>query len=105
VRRAISKTANGVLVGRLRRILRTSTLEAVSPLRARVRNGRRLLDEPTDLPEGSEVELVPADGWDDLEDDDRKALHEALAASEEDVAQGRVSAAEELLEELRRAGR
>jgi hypothetical protein len=28
--------------------------------RARVKNGRLTLDEPTDLPEGAEVELQPA---------------------------------------------
>lgn len=30
-------------------------------VRARVKNGRLTLDEPTDLPEGTEVELVSAD--------------------------------------------
>ena len=29
------------------------------PLKAHVKNGRLVLDEPTDLPEGEEVELVP----------------------------------------------
>ena len=32
------------------------------PLKARVRNGRLVLDEPTDLPEGIDVDLVFADG-------------------------------------------
>ncbi len=36
-------------------------MTAMSILRARVKNGRLVLDEPTDLPEGMEVELVPAD--------------------------------------------
>ena len=31
----------------------------MQPLKAHVKNGRLLLDEPTDLPEGEEVELVP----------------------------------------------
>ena len=82
-----------------------ATLRLMSPLRARVRNGRLVLDEPTDLPEGTEVDLVPADGWDDLDDEDRQRLHEALAASEEDVEQGRVASAAEVLEEIRRSGR
>ena len=30
-------------------------------VRARVRNGRLIVDEPTDLPEGTEVELVGDD--------------------------------------------
>jgi hypothetical protein len=34
-------------------------LNAMQPLKAHVRNGRLVLDEPTDLPEGEVVELVP----------------------------------------------
>ena len=34
---------------------------AMQPLKARVHNGRLVLDEPTDLPEGEVVELVPLD--------------------------------------------
>jgi hypothetical protein len=30
-------------------------------VRARVRNGRLVVDEPTDLPDGTELELVPVD--------------------------------------------
>jgi hypothetical protein len=35
-------------------------------VRARVKNGRLVVDEPTELPEGTEMELVPADDepWD-----------------------------------------
>ncbi|MBK8941037.1 MAG: hypothetical protein IPM79_26345 [Polyangiaceae bacterium] len=47
-------------------------------LRARVRNGRLVLDEPTDLPEGAEIELMPVD---DLDDDEREELHRSLEAS------------------------
>ena len=36
-------------------------------LRARVRGGRLVLDEPSSLPEGTEVELIPADDIDELE--------------------------------------
>jgi hypothetical protein len=38
----------------------------MTPLKPRVRHGRLVLDEATDLPEGTEVDLVPADWWDDL---------------------------------------
>ena len=69
--------------------------------KAHVREGRLRLDEPTDLPEGAEVELVQADGWDDLDDEDRARLHEALAASQEDRAAGRVVGADEVLARLR----
>ncbi len=34
-------------------------------VRARVRNGRLTVDEPSDLPEGSELDLVPMEEVDD----------------------------------------
>lgn len=70
------------------------------PLRARVKNGRLLLDEPTDLPEGAEVELGVID--DDLDDSDRAALHAALEASEEEFKAGKGIPAAEVVAELRR---
>jgi hypothetical protein len=50
-------------------------------LRARVRNGRLMLDEPTELPEGAEVELIPMDDIDDLDPAERARLHGFLADS------------------------
>jgi hypothetical protein len=47
------------------------------PLRARVKNGRLVLDGPTDLPEGEVVELIPADS-DDFDDEERAALMSRL---------------------------
>ncbi len=72
----------------------------MTSVKAKVRNGRLTVDEPTELPEGAEIELVPLDGWDDLDDDDRRRLHEALAASEEDVAKDRTRDAAEVLADL-----
>lgn len=65
------------------------------PLRARVRNGRLVLDEPTDLPEGEEVELVRADAddddmEDDLSEDERKQLDEFIAVSFEQAKNGQL---------------
>lgn len=68
---------------------------------ARVQAGRLVLDEPTDLPDGTEVPLLPLDPGDWLEDRDRAALHEALRQSAADVAAGRLIDAEEILRELR----
>ncbi len=51
------------------------------PLRAHVQNGRLVLDEPVELPDGTEVELMPADQRDDLDDDERARLHAAIAES------------------------
>ena len=70
-------------------------------IKARVRAGRLVLDEPTDLPEGAEVELLPLDPGDWLDDSERAALHQALRDSDVDVAQNRLVDAEEILRELR----
>jgi hypothetical protein len=50
-------------------------------LKAHVRNGRLVLDEPTDLPDGSVVPLEVSADWDDLDDANRAALHAEIAAS------------------------
>jgi hypothetical protein len=70
-------------------------------LKARVKAGRLVVDEPTDLPEGTEVELLPLDPGDWLDEEDRAALHKALMDSEEDVEAGRVVDAETVLRKLR----
>ena len=59
------------------------------------------VDEPTSLPEGTEVELLPLDPGDWLDDTDRAALHKALRESDADVAAGRLVDAEEVLKEIR----
>lgn len=70
-------------------------------LKAHVRNGRLVLDEPTELPEGTEVDLLPLDPGDWLDPADRAALHDALLASQEDVEAGRLVDADEVLKALR----
>jgi hypothetical protein len=69
-------------------------------LKARVHNGRFVVDEPTDLPEGTEVALLPLDPGDWLEPADRAALHHALLASQQDVEAGRLVDADEVLKSL-----
>jgi hypothetical protein len=69
--------------------------------KARVKAGRLVFDEPTDLPEGTEVELLPLDPGDWLEEEDRAALHEALKDSDDDVKSGRLVDADAILRELR----
>ena len=71
-------------------------------LKARVSDGRLVVDEPTDLPEGTEVELLPLDPGDWLEDADRAALHDALALSASDIEAGRLVDAADVLTSLRR---
>ena len=70
-------------------------------IKARVRAGRLLVDEPTDMPDGTEVELLPLDPGDWLNEADRTALHEALRESDADVATGNLVDAGDVLRELR----
>jgi hypothetical protein len=70
-------------------------------LKARVKAGRLVVDEPTDLPEGTEVELLPLDPGDWLGEEDRAALHKALKDSDEDIKAGRLVDADVILRELR----
>jgi hypothetical protein len=58
-------------------------------LTAKVRNGRLVLDEPTDLPDGAGVPLQPVDP-DDLTDEERAALHASLERGLADLDAGRV---------------
>ena len=74
----------------------------MSGLRARVTKGRLVLDEPTSLPEGTVVDLVADDDGDDLMDDERRALHDALATSWTSAQAGRLQPASAILDELRR---
>ena len=70
-------------------------------VKAHVRDGRLVVDEPTDLPEGTEMDLLPLDPGDWLDEAERAALHEALRQSDADVSAGRLVDAEEILKDLR----
>jgi hypothetical protein len=58
----------------------------MQPLKAHVKNGRLILDEPTDLPEGSEIEIVLVQ--DDLEPAERARVVQAVEDGIEDFARG-----------------
>jgi hypothetical protein len=75
-------------------------LRAVLTVRARVKNGRLVLDEPTDLPEGTEVELASID--DELDDEDRARLHAALDAADDELRAGKGIPGERIVAALRR---
>src|SRR2546428_3493475 len=64
-------------------------------VKAHVREGRLIVDEPPDLPDGTEVDLLPLDPGDWLDETGRAALHEALRQSDADVAAGRLIDADE----------
>jgi hypothetical protein len=69
-------------------------------LEARVRDGRLVLDEPIDLPEGTTVLLALADDGDDLGDEDRARLHAALEQSAAQFEDGQGVPASEVLARL-----
>jgi len=73
----------------------------MTAVKALVKNGRLILDEPTDLPEGSVVPLEIAEDWDDLDDEERAALHESIREGFEDAKAGRTIDAEQWAAELR----
>lgn len=77
-------------------------------LKAVVRDGRLTLNEPTELPEGEVVELVPADPYshlddaDELDDGERARLDAALESAWKDHQAGvSTHSAEEVLTRLR----
>lgn len=67
---------------------------------AQVKNGRLTLDEPTDLPEGTVVPLESADDWDELDDEERERLHQALDQGIASVQMGRTVDGGEVLRRL-----
>ena len=69
-------------------------------LTARVKDGRLLLDEPTDLPDGTEVELeaVPAL---DLTPQERARLDAAIEQGLAEADRGEGIPAEEVIRQLR----
>jgi hypothetical protein len=69
-------------------------------LKARVVNGRLVVDQPTVLPEGTELDLAIVEPPDDLNDEERAALHAALAQGWESARTGNSAPAEELLRKL-----
>jgi len=64
-----------------------------------VKNGRLVLDESTDLPDGAEVEVLVID--DELTADDRTKLHASLDRALEDSDAGRRTDAWKYLQRYR----
>ena len=73
----------------------------MTAVKAHVKNGRLILDEPTDLPEGTVVPLEIANDWDDLDDQERAALHASIDEAERELEAGQVVSEEELWARLR----
>lgn len=73
-------------------------------IRATVRNGRLVVDEPTALPEGTVLDLVVDDEGDDLTPLERTALNDAIGRAAASLEAGRGVPAGEVLARLRRKG-
>jgi hypothetical protein len=73
----------------------------VSAIRARVENGRLLVDEPTSLPEGTVLDLVMDDEGDVLDAAEREALDAAILSAWRSVQEGRGRSAADVLSDLR----
>ncbi len=76
---------------------------AMQALKAHVKGGRLVLDEPTDLPEGEVVELVPVDEL-DMDDDERERLDAALELSMSQARAGQLVDADEVIRKLMARG-
>lgn len=68
-------------------------------LKAQVRGGRLVLDEPTELPEGTEVELMAVDEL-DFEPEERARLDAALELSLAQARAGKLVDADQVITEL-----
>lgn len=74
-------------------------------LKAHVQNGRLVLDEPTDRPEGEVVYLRPidddeVDGEDEFDPEELAALHAVLDRGSEQARLGKVVDADEVIRGL-----
>ncbi len=72
-------------------------------LKAHVHNGRLVLDEPTDLPEGEVIYLQPVDAAldNEFDDEERAELRQALDEGIEQMKTGQTIAVADALAELR----
>jgi len=76
--------------------------QTVETYRAKVKGGRLVMDEPTQLPDGTEIQLVqdlPAD-QDTLSAEERALLHRSLEQSLQEHKRGEVIPIESVLKEL-----
>jgi hypothetical protein len=69
--------------------------------KAHVENGRIVVDDPTDLPDGTELYVLPLSEGDELDADERAALHAAIEEAEGELDGGEVVSEEELWARLR----
>jgi hypothetical protein len=74
----------------------------MAQLRARVRNGRLILDEPTNLPEGTIVDLVIDDEGDELSAQELRVRDAAITQAWQSAKPGKGRTAQEVLDDLQK---
>ena len=74
----------------------------MAPVKAHVRNGYFVSDEPANLPEGTPVELqlVTPDPWADMAPEERAELEESIEEGFRDIERGDVEDAIAYAEQL-----
>lgn len=77
-------------------------MAVMSGVRARVENGRLVVNEPTTLPEGTILDLVLDDEGDDLDETERAARDEAIERAWQQAQAGMGRPAAEVIKDLRR---
>jgi hypothetical protein len=73
-------------------------------LRGHVESGRIVVDEPMDLPEGTEVEIAVLDEDEEMTAEERAEIEADIDAGLEQAARGEGTPAEEVLRRLRSGG-
>jgi hypothetical protein len=73
---------------------------AVAILRGRIESGRVVVDEPVDLPDGTEVEIAVAE-TDDMTAEERAEIDASIDRGMDQAARGEGSSPEEVLRRLR----
>jgi len=100
VKSAVPGSVDSQPVAGLASSFRAGYASLMETLKAHVKDGHLVVDEPTSLPDGTELELVIADAGDDLDDAERAALHAALSEAWRSAKAGELRPAKELLDEL-----
>jgi hypothetical protein len=76
-------------------------IEAMVILRANVRNGHVVLDEPTDLPEGAKVELLVLDAAAEMDATERSELEASIERGLNQTDRGELLSVEDVLARLK----
>ena len=85
----------------LHRRRKVTYAKPMSGIRAKVKRGRLVLNQPTNLPEGTTLDLVLDDEGDELSPQERKALDRAIAKAWSSAKAGKLRSIDALIRELR----